>query len=575
MVFASSGWLWALLALPLMAAVAMVLTRHDADRVARLVARALWPRVVRQNADYWRVVRLGLVLLGAAGIVLALAQPQWGMVREKIEREGVDIVLAIDSSGSMATEDVAPNRLFLARSAVSSLVARLEGDRFALLAFEGEAYPLVPLTLDADAVGLFLETIEPGTVPAPGTSLGQGLVRGLDLFVDKERRNKVMVLVSDGEDLEGDVEAAVTRARQMGVVVHTVGVGTVQGQPVPNYDREGRRQGFKKAEDGSVVVSRLNTATLEAVARGTGGRTFLVTPQDASLSGLAAAIEGMEQKGLAREFAYRRKERFQIPLAVGLASLTFAVVLPLRRMSWPGRRARRAAGTAAVALVAMGILPGRVFAETQGSVVDEVLLRAPRITAAGRKAYAQGNHPEALAKFEQAARLRPQEALTRFNLADGLYKQGKYDQAEVIYRDLASDGRAELAQSAAFNLGNTLYQKHDYAGAVQAYRQVLRAKVADEQAQRNLELALRALQQQKKQQDQKQQQQPGSQQRPQPAPQTPKNQEEREQERFRQETGMPKERAMQLLDALQRNERDEQRKALAARRVERKGAKDW
>ena len=112
-------------------------------------------------------LRLALMLLGAAGLVLALARPQWGIVREKVEREGVDVVLALDTSGSMATEDVPPNRFFLARAALSSLVARLEGDRFGLLAFEGEAYPLVPLTLDADAVGLFLETVEPGIVPAP------------------------------------------------------------------------------------------------------------------------------------------------------------------------------------------------------------------------------------------------------------------------------------------------------------------------------------------------------------------------------------------------------------------------
>src|SRR6185503_18902433 len=98
------------------------------------------------------------LLAGAAGIVLALARPQWGIVREKVEREGVDVVLALDTSGSMATADVSPNRFFLARAALMTLIARLEGDRFGLIAFEGEAYPLVPLTLDADAVGLFLDS---------------------------------------------------------------------------------------------------------------------------------------------------------------------------------------------------------------------------------------------------------------------------------------------------------------------------------------------------------------------------------------------------------------------------------
>ena len=251
MIFHSPAWLFALAA-----AAARGRARdagwhgRDRDRLARLVARPLWGRVVRRPAERWRVVRLALAAPRRGRRVVALARPQWGIVREKVEREGVDVVLVLDTSASMATADVAPSRFFLARQALLQLVSRLEGDRFALVAFEGEAYPLVPLTLDADALGLFLETVEPGIVPAPGTSLGVGLAKGLDAFVDKERRNKVMVLVSDGEDLEGDVEAAVRRAKEAGVVVHTVGVGTEAGQPVPELDAEGRVTGYKRDAEG-------------------------------------------------------------------------------------------------------------------------------------------------------------------------------------------------------------------------------------------------------------------------------------------------------------------------------------
>ncbi|HEY6552280.1 MAG TPA: VWA domain-containing protein, partial [Vicinamibacteria bacterium] len=361
MVFAEPLWLFALLALPLLVALEAWAAKRDHARVARLVARPLWSRVLERRSPRWRPLRLGLLLLGAAGLVLALARPQWGIVREKVEREGVDVVLALDTSGSMATEDVPPNRFFLARAALSSLVARLEGDRFGLLAFEGEAYPLVPLTLDADAIGLFLETVEPGIVPAPGTSLGVGLGRGLSMFVDKERHNRVMVLVSDGEDLDGEVEEAVGKAKEAGVVVHTVGVGTEAGQPVPDFDREGNSIGFKKNPEGGAVVSRLNTATLEAIARGTGGRFFRITPADTSLSALAAAIEGLEQRTLAREFSYRRKERFQVPLAVGLGAIAAALLLPLPRF-----RAVKRAGPIGLAagLILAGPWTAPAFAQT-------------------------------------------------------------------------------------------------------------------------------------------------------------------------------------------------------------------
>ena len=497
MIFASPAWLVALLALPLLAGLEVWLARRDRDRLARLVSRPLWGRVVRRTGERWRLLRLALLLLGAAGLVVALARPQWGIVREKVEREGVDVVLVLDTSGSMATADVAPSRFFLARQALLQLIARLEGDRFALVAFEGEAYPLVPLTLDADALGLFLETVEPGIVPAPGTSLGVGLAKGLEAFVDKERRNKVMVLVSDGEDLEGEVEEAVRRAKEAGVVVHAVGVGTEGGQPVPDVDAEGRVTGYKRDESGGAVVSRLNMATLDAIARGTGGKAFRITPADTSLSALASAIEGMEQKTLAREYSYRRKERFQVPLAVGLAGLALGLLLPPPPLRWPRRRAlEEVARKAAVLLLASALAspaaaqvpphaaasspppapaaaepppdgsptPGGKPTRRSGTVLDELLLRPRRATEEGRAEYARGSHPQALSAFERAAAARPQDPATRFNVADGLYKNGKYDEAAAIYRALGADAASPVAAPSRYNLGNSLYQKQDYRG---------------------------------------------------------------------------------------------------------------
>jgi Ca-activated chloride channel homolog len=609
-IFASPAWLFGLFALPLLAGLEVWLARRDRDNLSRLVSRPLWDRVVRRPAERWRFLRLALLLLGAAGIVVALARPQWGIVREKVEREGVDVVLVLDTSGSMATPDVAPSRFFLARQALLQLVARLEGDRFALVAFEGEAYPLVPLTLDADALGLFLETVEPGIVPAPGTSLGVGLAKGLEAFVDQERRNKVMVLVSDGEDLEGEVEEAVRRAKEAGVVVHTVGVGTESGQPVPEVDADGRVTGYKRDEGGGAVVSRLNMATLEAIARGTGGKAFRVTPADSSLSALAAAIEGLERKALAREYSYRRKERFQLPLALGLAGLALGLLLPLPLFRRSRGAVAGASRQAAVLLLASALAaPARAQAPAppapappaadaprrSGTVLDELLLRPRRATEEGRGEYGRGSHPQALSAFERAAAARPQDPAVRFNVADGLYKNGKYDEAAAVFRALGADAASKVAGASRYNLGNSLYQKQDYRGAIQAYRDALRAAPGDADTRRNLELALRALKEQEEQQKRQQQQQdqkdqqkdqkqqsqqqsqPGQdkkqqQQQGPPRPQTPQ---ERDEQRFREATGMPKERAMQLLDALQQNEKAEQKKLLALKHAQKKTGKDW
>ena len=622
MIFEAPAWLFALLALPLAGFAAAGLARRDQARLAALVARPLWGRVVRQPGARWAWLRLALLLLAAACVILALARPQWGIVREKVEREGKDVVLVLDTSGSMATADVAPSRFFLARQALLQLIARLEGDRFALVAFEGEAYPLVPLTLDADALGLFLETVETGIVPAPGSSLGTGLAKGLEAFVDKDRRNKAMVLVSDGEDLSGEVEAAVKRAKEAGVVVFTVGVGTEAGQPVPEMDPNGRVTGYKRDEGGSAVVSRLEMATLEAIARGTGGQAFRITPADTSLSGLAAALEGMEQKSLAREFSYRRKERFQLPLAIGLGCLALGLLLPLPPL---GRRSATVSAAARAAAIALWLLgsprpapaqtpspappvtapaPQTEGAPRRGTLADEVLLRPRRATEQGRGDYARGSHQQALEAFERAATARPQDPSVRFNVADGLYKNGRYDEAATLFKALGADAAQPLAGAARYNLGNSLFQKQDYKGAIQAYREALHAQPGDADTRRNLELALRKLKQQEEQkqrdqeqqkddqkqdqdkQNQKQDQQGQDQKDPkdqkgEPKPnqqkqsQRPQTPEEKADQRFRQEAGMPKERAMQLLDALQQNEKAEQQKALALKRAQRKKGKDW
>jgi Ca-activated chloride channel homolog len=287
----------------------------------------------------------------------------------------------------------------------------------------------------------------------------------------------------------------------------------------------------------------------------------------------------MERKSLAREYSYRKKERFQLPLAVGLAALGLGLMLPppeLRRRREGGRRA---------AVLATLLLAGTGTAEAGSSrLADELLLRPSRLTSAGKKAYAEGNDPKALASFGKAAAARPDDIRARYNLADALYKNGKLEEAKAIYEALAADPRSPLAAEARYNLGNTLFQKKDYGGAARAYRDALRMTPGDADTRRNLELSLRALKEQKQKQEQQQKppedrkkqandrkpsQAQGSQ------PQRPKSEEEKERERFQKETGMPKERAMQLLDALQQNEKAEQRKLQAERRKQAKGGKDW
>ncbi len=574
MTLSSPLWLLALLMIPLFAWAFIRVRRIDQTRMESLVTPSMFDRIGRRFSPRAEALRSVCLVLGAVLLVLALARPQWGIVRERVERMGVDVALVLDTSLSMSVEDVSPNRFFLARQSLSALMSRLAGDRFSLVAFEGEAYPLVPLTLDADAVALFLETLEPGFVPTPGSNLLSGIEAGIATFVDPSRANRVIVLVSDGEDLEESMDRAIEAAKKAGVIIHTVGVGSSQGGPVPDTDTSGRRSGYK-LENGEPVISRINTENLIRLAQSTGGKFTQVATNNTALSPIASAIEAMENKQTASEFSFRKKERFQIPLGLSLLSFLTALFGPT---VWEHLRRRRHQ----LVLVPMLFLATLSHAD----VKDEILARPSRETNKGIKAYEAGDAAQALAAFEKARAARPTSSVTRFNEAVAQAKAGKGPEAVEAFTALSRE-KNDLGFESHYNLGNALLGSQQLPGAVAAYRDALRLRPDDLRARRNLEIALRQMEQQKKDQEkekdkQDQQKDQKDKQEPQKQPsrgdekkEPQKSEKEKENERFQKETGMSKDRAMQLLKALEQNEKTEQKKKLEAERAKRRKGKDW
>ncbi|MEO5762994.1 MAG: VWA domain-containing protein [Vicinamibacteria bacterium] len=581
MTLASPLWLVALLAIPFLVWIGSRIRRADRARMDALVASSMFDRIGRRFDRRAEIMREASLVAGAAFLVLALARPQWGIVRERVERAGADVAIVLDTSLSMSVEDVSPNRFFLAKQSLGALMSRLGGDRFSLVAFEGEAYPLVPLTLDADAVALFLETLEPGFVPTPGSNLLSGIEAGVATFVDPTRVNRVIVLVSDGEDLDEGLESAIAAAKKAGIIVHAVGVGSSQGGPVPDTDASGARSGYK-LENGQPVISRLNKDNLIRISQSTGGKFTQLSPNDTALSAIASAIEGMESKQAASEFSFRKKERFQVPL--GLSFLSFLIAL-FGPVFWErlGQK-RRLATMTAVLLV--------FSASARADIKDEILAKPSRETNKGLKAYASGDASQALAAFERARAARPDSPVTRFNEAVAQAKAGKGPEAIEALTALSRE-QNDLGFESNYNLGNALLGAKQLPAAVAAYRDALRLKPDDLRARRNLEIALRELEQQKKEQEQKQKddqdkkddkkdnkqkQDQKDQKDSQPKDgkkEPPKTEQQKQDERFQKEAGMPKDRAMQLLKALEQNEKAEQKKKLDAERAKRRKGKDW
>jgi Ca-activated chloride channel family protein len=327
--FADTRLLWLALAAPTGALVAYWLVARRARAEASWAARAVEPRLrpdERPRPPFLAALLVGLAILGTA---LALARPRWGESTETVEQKGVDIVFVLDTSASMGAYDVTPSRLWLAQALVRQMAEKLPGNRVALVQAEGVGVVMAPLTVDAAVLDLLLDAVEPGSLPVPGSQLAPAIERGASLFPEGAEKQRVMVLLSDGEVFGEDLSAVTEKLKSLGVVMHTIGVGTAAGAPVP---LAGRPNEFKHTREGEVVVSRLDPKPLEHLAGETGGLYLDASTSTADPSPVVDRILAMDKRGLASSTLTTLEERFQIPLAVALAALAARLLLtPYRR----------------------------------------------------------------------------------------------------------------------------------------------------------------------------------------------------------------------------------------------------
>jgi Ca-activated chloride channel family protein len=332
----------ALLLVPAVAAFCVWALRERERALAAFVEAPLLPVVVPELDRRRRRIRAGLATAAVATIVLALAGPKWGFHWEEVRRQGIDLVVAIDTSRSMLATDVTPNRLARAKLAVEDLLAELRGDRVGLVAFAGTAFVQCPLTLDRNAFRESLDAVEVGLIPRGGTNLTAALDTGLAAFEGRQANHQALVLITDGEDHEGTLEQAIARAVERGIRVFTVGIGTSDGELIP---LEGGA--YLKDRKGQVVKSRLGEETLKKIALDTGGVYLHAAGADLGLSGLYRDhIATMEKRELASTLERRYEQRYRLPLALGAALLVAEALVGERRPAraparWRWRRRAR------------------------------------------------------------------------------------------------------------------------------------------------------------------------------------------------------------------------------------------
>ncbi len=478
--FSDPNWLLAGL-LTCIALIAMW-RRYDVRQqtaLAEFVAPHLRQRLTGSVSASRRFVQRGLFSASMLCLFAALAGPQLGYHWEKISRRGNEVVFAIDTSRSMLTPDVKPNRLTRAKLAINDMARQLEGDGIGIVAFAGSAFLVCPLTLDYGAFQQSLDAIDVHTIPLGGTNIPSAILAAREVLRHRPGSDKILILVTDGENLEGDaLTAAEEAAKQDGLKIYTVGIGTAEGDLIPLPSDQGGD--FVKDDTGALVKSHLDESGLKAIASATGGAYVRLEGQGEDFEAFLQTVFGTVSK---HDLVYRQQkiytERYQWPLAASLSMLLASLVMGTRRSN----RRRTAAVSRAVAMLAvMGVLliPMRTESADQTN---------PPVGTADAKA-----------------------PLVEYNVGTSAYRAGKFPQATHAFQKSietapASDARRLSDQEDAYyNLGNTLYRAgqqleksapqeaiQKWTDAVKAYETALQLRSDDADSKYNRDFVKRKI----------------------------------------------------------------------------------
>jgi Ca-activated chloride channel homolog len=553
-------YLWLLpLAIVLPIAIVWLLARADRQRRARLsrlgeleiVRRLLPPNAMRSMR--WRAIRLATA---GALVGVGIAGPRWGTEQTIVRSRGIDMVFALDASLSMMATDERPNRLTRMKQEVRRLRAMSRGDRVGVIAFAGRSYVLSPLTIDAGALDLFLDNLDPSVVGQAGSSLARAIRQGTDLLLlTKSGADRALVVMSDGEAFEAveDVVAEARRAGQQGISLVTVGFGTTEGSTIPVREGGGGATVPKRDDNGQVVVTRYQPEFLRSAAQAANG-TFIDATQSDKATRVRAALASLRRQQRVASAGETKTPRYQWFLLPAILLLVLDTLLSERR----GRRKHHAAAAEPAAIAAM-LLFLLVGCARQSS------------SAAAARAYHAKQYAQAAIMYRRVIESGDRTGPTLYNYGTSLLAADSLTPATEVLERAAESRDPELRYRSLFNLGLAHLKRGLSAppqqanepldAALAAYKKVLLLRSGDLDAKWNYELALR-----------KKQQGGGGgggsgEANPSPSPeaQAPKP-----------SGGLGERQAEQLLGSAAREERDVQAKRQRQSRVEPPpGGKDW
>ncbi len=507
MKFAVPQILWLLLLVPPLVVFLMWAWRKKQQLIAQFIQSRLLANLTVGVSLTRQKIRLALLVAAVAGVILALARPQWGFTWEEAKQSGLDIVVAIDTSRSMLAEDINPNRLERAKLAALDLMKICKNDRLGLVAFAGSAFLQCPLTLDEEAFRQSVAVLDVNIMPQGGTALAETIQTAEAAFKDEDQNHKVLVILTDGEDHDGGAVAAAQKAAKKGLKIFTIGIGSPEGELI-RLPGEGGRNNFLKDANGDIVKTRLNDTLLRQISgAGAEGGFYLNLRGTDTIKmlydrGLAHLPKGQISEKLVRRF----HEKFYWPLALAIGFLLLEMFLPDRK-----RIPRRGAIVSAASTEAL-----------RQAVTLLTLLAAPLAAtaspASALREYRAAQYDDALKEYQRLSALKPGEARLYYNAGAAAYQAKKYEVAARNFSAAVASTDPNLQQRTFYNLGNTLFRSgagleetekkiEAWEQSVQFYDEALKLQPQDADTKYNRELVLKRLEQLKKQQEQEQQQQ--------------------------------------------------------------------
>lgn len=310
--FLNPDYLFLLFSVPLLVLIYILFRISRKKLLNRYSGTDFFMSLMPESSRFKSMLKFIIMMFVIAFLVIALANPQIGSKMEEVKREGVEVIIAVDLSNSMLSEDLKPNRIERAKQSLLKLISNLRNDRIGLIAFAGEAFVQLPLTTDYSAAKLMISTLDPEIIATQGTAIGSAIDLAAKSFTedDKDERQKVLIIITDGENHEDDAVGASKRAAEQGIIVHTIGMGSLKGGPIPIY-RNGIRVSYKKDKDGSIILTKLNASMLEQISSAGNGKFIMSANSDPDLTALIENISELEKTEFDTKIFTDYEDRFQ------------------------------------------------------------------------------------------------------------------------------------------------------------------------------------------------------------------------------------------------------------------------